>query len=298
VSHEHDGTLSLRRPAPWAVRRTEGPRRFTTGLTWERPDGTTARWSSRAARRRGRMEIRDAAGRLVSSVTAEPVTAARLDRINRVAAVSFVIGGSLFSLGALLAQLGVGTPRAIDVTYLVGGVFFSLGGYSSVLQAVNTPSLVDEGGTLRSERWRWWANLPHNLGWLSATVLFVGTLSFAVSLVAAFAEGLTVRQENTWIWLPDILGCLCFLASGHLAWLEVCHGRMGIRVDDLGWWVVFVNQVGSWLFFLAGLAAYVRPATSESVNTAVANWGTFLGAACFVAGGVLQAFERPSRDAG
>lgn len=295
MSKDPEEALSLRRPGRWTVRRAEGPRWFTTAMTWDLPDGRTARWSSRAARRRGRMEVGDAAGGAATVVAAEAVTAARLDRINRVAAGSFVLGGSLFSLGALLAQLGSGTSRSIDVTYLVGGVFFSLGGYASVLQAVNAPLLVDEGGSLSSERWRWWGRQPQNLGWLSATVLFGGTLLFAVSLVAAFAQDLTVRQQNTWIWLPDMAGCVCFLVSGHLAWLEVCHGRPGIRVHELGWWIVLTNQVGSWLFFLAGLAAYVRPATSDSVDSGVANWGTFLGAACFVAGGVLQAFERPSR---
>jgi hypothetical protein len=124
-------------------------------------------------------------------------------------------------------------------------------------------------------------------------VLFLGTLLFGVSLVAAFAQDLTVRQSNGYIWFPDILGCLCFLASGHLALLEVCHGRIGILTRDLGWWIVAVNQVGSVLFFLAGLAAFTRPATSEVISLGVVNWGTFLGALCFVVGGVLQAFERP-----
>ena len=93
-------------------------------------------------------------------------------------------------------------------------------------------------------------------------MLFVGTLLFAVSLVAAFAQGLTPRQSNGWIWLPDILGCVCFLVSGHLAMLEVGGGRIGVRAHALGWWVVAVNQLGSVLFFLAGLAAFTRPATS------------------------------------
>ena len=61
----------------------------------------------------------------------------------------------------------------------------------------------------------------------------------------------------------------------------------------MGWWVVAVNQVGSVLFFLAGLAAYTRPSTSTVINLGVVNWGTFLGALCFVAGGVIQAFDRP-----
>ncbi|MBV9831909.1 MAG: hypothetical protein JOZ82_09960 [Marmoricola sp.] len=186
----------------------------------------------------------------------------------------------------------------MNLTYLVGGVFFSLGGYVSVLQATNAPTDIDEHGSLSSP-WRWWRHQPDHLGWSSAVVLFVGTLFFGVSLVAAFAEHLTPRQSNSWIWFPDIIGCICFLVSGHLALLEVCHGRIGVRVRELGWWIVAVNQLGSVLFALAGLAAFTRPATSQVLNEELVDWGTFAGAACFVIAGVLQVFERPtstSRD--
>ena len=54
------------------------------------------------------------------------------------------------------------------------------------------------------------------------------------------------------------------------------------------WWIVAINQVGSVLFFLAGLAAFVRPATSEAVNVGLVNWGTFTGAVCFAIAGVVQ----------
>ena len=213
----------------------------------------------------------------------------RLVRINVVAAVAFTIGGSLFALGAVFAQQSVGSTSTVNITYLVGGFFFSLGGYVSILLAVNAVTSY--------ERTRWWGWLPHDLGWRSATVLFLGTLLFAVSLVAAFAEGLTPRQSNGWIWLPDILGCCCFLISGHLALLDVCGGRIGIRLHAIDWWVVAINQFGSVLFFLAGLAAFTRPATSAAVDIGLVNWGTFAGAACFAIGGVVQAFARPTSPA-
>ena len=256
----------------------------------------SARWASRRARRRGLVELRDASGALIGSFLAEPATARRLGRINLVAAVSFVLGGSLFALGAFLAQVGNDASRNIDLVYLVGGVFFSLGGYASVLQASNAPTDIDPDGSLTAARWRWWESRPHNLGWLSAAVLFLGTLLFAVSLVAAFAQDLTVRQANTWIWVPDMLGCVCFLLSGHLALLEICQGRIGVRLHEIGWWIVAVNQVGSVLFFLAGLAAYTRPATSTALDLRLANGGTFLGALCFVIGGVVQVFDKPETD--
>lgn len=212
-----------------------------------------------------------------------PETIKRLGRVNLIAAIAFTVGGALFALGAALAQATSASPRACDVVYLVGGLFFSTGGYASVLLASNS-----------TDGWVWWRKLPRDLGWLSAVVLFVGTLFFGVSLVTAFAGNLTVRASNGLIWIPDMLGCVCFLASGHLALLDVCHGRLGFRFDDLGWRIVAINQVGSVLFFLAGVAAYTRPATSVAANIDIANWGTFLGAVCFAIGGVMQLSEKPA----
>ena len=222
----------------------------------------------------------------------EGAVAQRLIRVNLVSAVAFFLGGSLFALGAVFAQLGVGSGATVNITYLIGGAFFSLGGYVLILLVVNMTS--DNHGSTSAGRMRWWGFQPHRLGWLSAAVLFVGTLLFAVSLVAAFAEGLTPRQSNGWIWLPDILGCICFLVSGHLALLDVCDGRIGVRVHDLGWWGVAVNQFGSILFFLAGIAAFTRPTTSRALDIALVNWGTFAGAICFAVGGLVQAFDKPT----
>ena len=61
-----------------------------------------------------------------------------------------------------------------------------------------------------------------------------------------------------------------------------------------------MNQLGSVLFFLAGLAAFTRPATDASINVGLVNWGTFAGAACFVVAGVLQASDTstPTRTVG
>jgi hypothetical protein len=216
--------------------------------------------------------------------------AGRLIRVNLVAAVAFVVGGSLFALGAVFAQLGVGTLATVNITYLVGGFFFSLGGYASILLVVN----ADRDGPSADDRMRWWSYQPHRRDWRSAVVLFAGTLLFAVSLVAAFAEGLTPRQSNGWIWLPDMLGCICFLVSGRLAMLDVGGGHFVVQLHEFAWWVVAVNQLGSILFFLAGIAAFTRPTTSSAINAGLVNWGTFAGAVCFAVGGAIQVFDRPT----
>jgi len=72
-----------------------------------------------------------------------------------VAAVAFTIGGSLFALGAGVAQLGSGDATTAASIYFAGGLFFNTGGYASLLLAINERSV---------ERWRWWSYDPHRIG--------------------------------------------------------------------------------------------------------------------------------------
>lgn len=222
---------------------------------------------------------------------ADSTTRRRLTRINAVAATAFVIGGSLFSLGALLAQAHVGGPRLAAAVFMVGGIFFTTGGYASVLQVANAPREVD--GAVRAPRWRWWSTEPGRLDWASAVALFVGTLYFGASLAVALLGDLTTAQIHRLVWTPEIVGCVLFLVSGHLALTEMHRDRPPGARADLGWWIVVVNQVGSALFMAAGVAAFVRPETGDALAVGIANWCTFSGAACFAAAGVMQEFERP-----
>ena len=89
--------------------------------------------------------------------TDRPVDRRRWDRrANAVAASSFVVGGSLFAIGAALAQGDVGGPLLPASVYLAGGVFFCSGGYSSVLLAINMPHRRRDGSYAVAP-WRWWA---------------------------------------------------------------------------------------------------------------------------------------------
>ncbi|MGN6201060.1 MAG: hypothetical protein ACTHNY_01465 [Solirubrobacterales bacterium] len=207
----------------------------------------------------------------------------RLELTNRIAATAFVIGGSLFCLGALLAQAHVGGPRLAAAVFLAGGVFFTTGGYTSVLLAAN------EHGSA----WHWWAFEPRRLDWASAFVLFVGTLYFGISLLAALIGVLTTALEYRLVWSPVVIGCVLFLVSGHLALLQLRRQRRRGQDSGIDWWIAVVNQVGSALFLVAAIAAYVRPSTGDELAVGIANWGTFAGAACFAAAGVIQEFDRP-----
>jgi hypothetical protein len=278
----------------WSPDRVDGGGPFTSRLTWRLPGGGEAAWESRAARKRGTIVIRAEREGTVGIPSVPAVIAKRLRRINWVAAGAFTVGGSLFALGAAVAQLGSGDATTAASIYFAGGLFFSTGGYASLLGAVNAPRSLDTTGAPVAERWRWWSYEPERIDWLSNFVLFVGTLAFGVSLVHSFLSGLTTQQVNREIWTPEMIGCVLFLISGHLAMVETCHrSRPCLRRRDLGWSIVAINQVGSVLFMASALAAFTRPVTGSEINVTIANWGTLTGALCFAVGGILQAFERP-----
>jgi hypothetical protein len=174
--------------------------------------------------------------------------------------------------------------------YLVGGAFFSSGGYASLVQVVNEP---DEPGGAVPARWRWWSREPRRLAWLSAAVLFAGTIVFAINLVDSFIEGLGVAEEDRLVWSPDVIGCALFLVSGHLAMVGIGGWRFWRR-RDLGWWIVAVNQIGSVLFMVSAIASFVRPSTGDALAVGLANWGTLTGALCFAIAGAMQEFEHPA----
>ncbi|MFE9877947.1 hypothetical protein [Streptomyces sp. NPDC005784] len=272
--------------------RSEGAGPFTTRLTWRLMDGRTAVWESRLARKRGLLIVRAPGERAARAKRADTVSIGRLRRLNAIAASAFTLGGLLFALGAGVAQFGSGGATGAWI-YFAGGLFFNTGGYASLLQAVNAPRRDSESGSLAGRRWRWWSYEPGRIDWLSTFVLFVGTLVFGVNLLDSLLRGLSVQQTDRLIWAPDMVGCVLFLVSGHLALVEVCHGRPRVLAGDLGWWIVAVNQFGSVLFFVSALAAFTRPETGSLVNVDIANWGTIVGALCFSAGGVIQFFERP-----
>jgi hypothetical protein len=206
----------------------------------------------------------------------------------------------LFAIGAVLSQADVGGPRLAAVVYMVGGVFFSTGGYAGVLLAINAPHRRRDGSWAAAP-WRWWAREPRNYDYLAAVVLFIGTIVFGVNLVDSLLGHLTPTQENRLVWNPDIIGCSLFLISGQLAmadisgsWWPWSRGQR-LRGEGLGWWIVFVNQVGSVLFMVAAVASFVR-ADGDLIAVGIANWGTLTGALCFAAAGLAQFYEPPPGD--
>jgi hypothetical protein len=208
--------------------------------------------------------------------------------------------GVLFAIGSTCFALGSFPPYAVavgstvdDWTYFVGSIFFTSAGFLQWREAVDAAAgPVAEGeDPKRPGSWRILGWAPWRIDWWATSVQFAGTLFFNVSTFAA-TQALGLTQAERRIWAPDVLGSIAFLVARALAWAEAGHGWWSWRTRSIGWRIAALNLVGSIAFGVSAVAAYIVPESGDLWNEALANLGTFVGAVCFLVGGLLLLPER------
>jgi hypothetical protein len=197
-----------------------------------------------------------------------PATRAGWDRA---VAVGFAVGSVCFFVGPFpgFVQL-VGEPADAGV-FFAGSIFFTL---AAAME-------LREGTVRRGRRW------GRDASWWSAAIQFGGTLLFNLSTFNALREGLSTHQENRLVWTPDLIGSVCFLVSGVLAYRAATAARResGHRTRESN--MAAVNLLGCALFGVSAVASYVVPSSGSVLHLAAANWSTSLGALCFLIGALL-----------
>ncbi|HEY2716618.1 MAG TPA: hypothetical protein VGI73_10420, partial [Solirubrobacterales bacterium] len=81
---------------------------------------------------------------------------------------------------------------------------------------------------------------------------------------------------------------------GQITLVVLWRGRRPDTHEWLEWAMALVNQLGSVLFMVAAIAAFLRPATGDALAVGVANWSTLTGALCFAVAGAMQELQHPS----
>jgi hypothetical protein len=179
--------------------------------------------------------------------------------------VLFAIGSGCFAVGAApryVDAVGVSTD---GVTFFVGSLFFTSAAFLLCLD-------VTAGAPL--DRW-------------AAGVQLVGTLLFNLSTFDAMRDHLSATQADRLVWTPDALGSICFLVASGLAWLTAGHAVLSWRPRSLPWTIAALNLAGSIAFGASAVASHVVTTTDQVRNVTLMNLGTFVGALCFLVGGVL-----------
>src|SRR4051794_38890504 len=131
----------------------------------------------------------------------------------------FIVGSSLFALGAVPLYAEAVGLRLGAVTFFVGSLFFTCAAFLQYREAVDElPAL---GATRRHTFWVW---APRNLGWLAAAIQLAGTLWFNWSTGNALQVNLNAVLTEQRVWRPDALGSAAFLVSSGVALRDAGRG--------------------------------------------------------------------------
>ena len=271
-------------PEGWSRGPTRGLGPFVSREVLTRPDGSRLVWESRWHRKHPRPES-DAG----STWWAPRALAWWIGPL-------FAVGSACFALGALPAYADAVGTNSDNLTYFIGSIFFTTAAFLQYFEAATTdPRLLLGGGRDGSRPPRRFRQLfaaqPGRIDWWASLVQFVGTLWFNRTTLGALVVGLGASPTHHPVWRPDALGSVCFLVASWLAWAEVCHGRFAWRPGDISWWIAALNLLGSIAFGASAIASYVEP-NGQLVSLALTNLGTFVGALCFLVGGILLLPER------
>ena len=124
----------------------------------------------------------------------------------------FIVGSSLFALGAVPFYSEAVGLRICGVTFFIGSLFFTSAAFLQYREAVD--ALPPVGDPQRRLFWVW---APRNLGWLAGAVQFAGTLWFNWSTGNALRENLGAALTDQRVWRPDAFGSIAFLVASVLA---------------------------------------------------------------------------------
>ena len=120
----------------------------------------------------------------------------------------------------------------------------------------------------------------------------VGTVFFNVTTLAAIDASLNATQAHRLVWVPDVVGSICFLVASGLAWFEVSHGWWSWDVRSLSWRIAALNLLGSVAFGVSAVASKVVSTTGEPRSIMLVNLGTAVGGVCFLVGALFLLPER------
>lgn len=184
------------------------------------------------------------------------------DRVTRRIAILFAIGSICFVIGPFPGYVQLVGSAADGITFFVGSLFFTS---AALLQAMQSSQGPDRLATL---------------------IQFAGTIFFNVSTFRAMQTSIDTSQVDRVVWAPELVGSICFLVSGVLAYATVRSAGHAAK-RNAEWRIAAVNLAGCVLFMASAIAGYVVPSSGSVLDLAAANWTTSLGAVCFLIGSLI-----------
>ncbi len=196
----------------------------------------------------------------------------------------FMIGSALFAIGAAPGLSNLLGADGANLSYFIGAWFFTAAALIQLVLsgAMTVPVDFAPGTMFRAE-------------WLAASTQFFGTLLFNVSTTAALMARPTQGQQPL-VWNPDAGGSVAFLVSACfvlLAFVRAGNDFLSPRKPDF--WAGQINMLGCIAFAVSAIGAFVNK-SGDTISADLANWGTFIGALCFLLSSLIALPQWPWND--
>lgn len=205
----------------------------------------------------------------------------------------FMLGASCFAIASIFCLVPSLTESLelsetmVNAIFFIGSIPFTTAAYLQLYQAANAPVFGASGNAPVRRALIGWR--PHDIGWVSCVLQFIGTVLFNFNTFDALLPGLSWAEEEVLIWVPNVVGSILFLSSGYLAFIETCHKYWAFHPKEVSWWVTSANLVGCIAFMISACFAFV-PKVPASTDTAliISIAFTLIGAIGFFVGSFLM----------
>lgn len=185
-------------------------------------------------------------------------------------------GSLLFAAGSTSTYAALVGSSTVAMTFFVGSIFFTSAAYMQLLSVMNAAG----------RPWRFWAWEPQNRDWLASAIQLVGTVLFNLNTFDSLLDHLSLEEQIRFIWVPDLIGSICFLVASWLALKSLPPAVEERRMTSMLWWIAALNMLGSITFGLAAAGALFQ-LEGVMMGELIANQGTLVGAICFFFGAWL-----------
>ena len=209
--------------------------------------------------------------------------------------ILFMIGSFCFASASFLSFGFLYNLPEIDINifYFIGSIFFTIAAYLQYLESINFDITHLPHVYNKHTVWFWWRWRPKNMGYISSLTQFIGTILFNISTFVAIFSNLSIKIDNLFVWLPNLLGSILFLISSFFAYLEVYNDKKIKNFRNLTWVIIWINIFGSVFFQISALYS-VYTVDIDQINIFIATLTTFLGAICFFVAALLLRYEKMS----
>jgi len=188
-------------------------------------------------------------------------------------ASTFIVGSVLFGLGAALPLISGFPTEIINLIYLAGSSLYLIGAVVQVVQG-RRMAINDQGDAADIQRFA-------DRNSRAAGIQAFGAVLFQTSMTGTLIRSLTTIQQESVVWVPDLVGAMCFVIASTMFFNLRYPIQQRRENRQSARFLAFLNIIGSAFFVISAIGAYIVPLTDESLYPKLANIGTFVGAIFF-----------------